>query len=87
MHVVSWDIIKRAILEGGWQIRDPRLANLAMGGKLIWQLYADKNHSVSKIFWMKYLKGGSLRTLPTSNTSLGTTISNLCRKGIDNFNQ
>ena len=63
MHLVSWDILKRPLSEGGLQIRDPGLANLAMGGKLIWKLFVDKKHPVSKIFWMKYLKGGSLRNL------------------------
>ena len=53
MHLVSWYILKRPILEGGLQIRDPRLANLAMGGKLIWKLDADKNRPVSKIFRKK----------------------------------
>ena len=74
MHLVSWDILKRPITEGGLQIRDPGLENLALGGKIIWQLYADKNHLVSKIFWMKYLKGGTLRNLKTSNIPTGTTI-------------
>ena len=50
-------------MEGGLQICDTRMANLDLGGKIIWQLYADKNHLVSKIFWMKYHKGGSLRNL------------------------
>ena len=86
MHLVSSDIIKRPISEGGLQIRDPRLANLAMGGKLIWQLYVDKNYHVSNIFRMKYLKGDSLINLTTSNTPTGTTIWNLCRRGIDKFN-
>ena len=36
MHLVSWDILKRPISEGGLQIHDPGLANLALGGKLIW---------------------------------------------------
>ena len=87
MHMVSWDIIKRPILEGGLQIRDPGLANLALGGKLIWQLYVDKKHLFSKIFRMKYLKGSSLRNLTTSSTPIGTTIWNSCRRGIDKFNQ
>ena len=71
--MVSWGIIKIPILEGGLQIHDPGLANLALGGKLFWQLYMDKNHLVSKIFRMKYLKGGSLRNLSTSTTPTGTT--------------
>ena len=87
MHLVSWDILKKPIFEGGLQIRDPSLANLALGGIFLWQLYVDKNHPVSKIFRMKYLKGGSLRNLTSSSTPSGTTIWNLCRKGIDKFNQ
>ena len=35
MHLVSWEILKRPIVEGGLQIRDPSLANLALGGKLL----------------------------------------------------
>ena len=87
MHLVSWDILKRPIPEGELQIRDPGLANLALGGKILWQLYVDKNHHVSKIFRMKYLKGGSLRNLTTFSSPTCTTIWNLCRKGIDKFNQ
>ena len=60
---------------------------MALGGKIIWQLYADKKHPVSKILWMKYLKGGSLRNLNTANIPIGTTIWNLCRRGIDNIQQ
>ena len=74
MHLVSWDILKRPISEGGLRIRDPSMANLELGGKLIWQLYVDNNHLVSLVFGKKYLKGGSLRNLSTSSTLPGTTI-------------
>ena len=67
------------------QIRDPELESLALGGNLIWQLSSNKNHPVSMIFWRKYLKGGSLRNLKSSNIPAGTTIWNLCRRGIDKF--
>ena len=36
MHLASWDILKRPITEGGLQIRDLGLANMDLGGKLIW---------------------------------------------------
>ena len=72
--MVSWDILKRPISEGGLQINDLGLRNLALGGKLIWQLYVNKKHPISKIFRMKCLKGGSMRNLTTSNTPIGTTI-------------
>ena len=87
MHLVSLDILKKPISESGLQIRDLGLANLALGGKFLWQLYVDKNHHVSKIFRMKYLKEGSMRNLTSSSTPSGTIIWNLCRKGIDKFKQ
>ena len=87
MHLVIWDILKRPISEGGLQIHDLDLANWAMGKKLIWKLYVDKNHPVNKIFRMKYLKGGSLRSLTSSSTPVGTTIWKSGKKGIDKFNQ
>ena len=61
MHLVRWEVLKRPISKGGLQIRDLGLAYLEMTGKLIWQLFVDTNHPVSRIFRMKYLKGGSLR--------------------------
>ena len=36
MHLVSWEVLKRPFSEGGLQIRDPGMANLALSGKLIW---------------------------------------------------
>ena len=35
MHLVSWDILKRPTSEGGLEIRDPKLENMVLGGKLI----------------------------------------------------
>ena len=87
MYLVSWDILKIPIFEGILQICDPELVNLALGGKLLWQLYAEKNHPVIKIFRLKYLKGSSLRNLSTSTTPTGTYTQNLCRRGINKFNQ
>ena len=78
MHLVNWETLKRPILEGGLQIQAPELANLALGGKLVWQLFLDKYHPVSMIFWKKYLKGGSLRNIKIANTPTGTTVWNLC---------
>ena len=85
MHLVSWDTLKKPISEGGLQIQDPGLYDLALGGKFLWQLYVDKHHPDIKIFRLKYLKGRSLRKLTSSSTPSGTTIWNLCRKGIDEF--
>ena len=34
-HLVRWDIVKRPMLEGRLNIRDPGLANFALGGKIL----------------------------------------------------
>ena len=78
MNLVNWETLKRPILAGGLQIRDPELANLALGGKLVWQLFLDKHHPVSMIFWKKYLKGGSIRNIKIDNIPIGTSVWNLC---------
>ena len=75
------------MLEGGLQIRDPALANLAMTGKLIWQLFGDPKHPISRIFNMKYLKRGTLRNISAVNTPSGSAIWNSCRKGFEFFCQ
>ena len=41
MHMVKWEIVKRLVIKGGLQIKDPGLPNLAMGGKLLWQLFSN----------------------------------------------
>ena len=85
--MVKWETIKRPIIEGGLQIRAPELAKLALGGKLVWQIFADKNHPVSKLFLMKYLKGGSLRTIKSGKLPTSIVIWNLCRKSINLIQQ
>ena len=87
MHLVSWEVLKRPFSEGGLQIRDPRMTNLALSGKLIWQLFEDKHHLVSHIFRMKYLRGAPLRSISSANTPPGTTIWNSCRKSFGFFTQ
>ena len=72
MHLVKWDIVKRPVLEGGLEIRDPGLVNISMGGKLMWQLFSNRKHLVSQILWKKYLNGGTLINLHVVNTSKGS---------------
>ena len=49
MHLVKWKIVERPVLEGGLQIKDPGMSNIAMGGKLLWQLFSNKKHLVSHL--------------------------------------
>ena len=87
LHLVKWDIVKRPVPEGGLQIRDSGLVNLAMGGKLLWQLFSDKKHLINQIFQKKNLKGGTLRNIHITNTPKGSITWNLCRKGLEFFTQ
>ena len=87
---IIWSIgrlLKDLLLKAELQIRDLELAKLALGGKLVWQIFADKNHPVSKLFSMKYLKGESLRTIKSEKLPTGTAIWNLCRKSINLIQQ
>ena len=58
-----------------------------MGCKLLWQLFSNKKHVVSHLFWKKYLQGGTLRNIQFANTPKGSNIWNLCRKGLNLFVQ
>ena len=62
-YLVKWDTIKQPLAEGGLQIRDYGLMNMATGGKILWNLYSNNRHLVSIILRKKYLKGASLRNL------------------------
>jgi hypothetical protein len=44
LHLISWDKIKKPLLEGSLQFRDVATQNLAMGGKILWLLVSrEKN--------------------------------------------
>ena len=62
IHIVKWDITKRPMLEGGLNIRDPSMANFALGGKILWNLYSNGSHPVSHLLRQKYLNGSSEKT-------------------------
>lgn len=64
-HLVNWDIIKHPKNKGGLQIRDPGLVNTALGDKILWQLFSNQNHPISRLLRKKYL---SLRNLQVDNT-------------------
>lgn len=77
--------MKRPKLEGGLQISDPSLANIALGGKILWQLYSNKHHPVNQLLQNKYFKGASLRSLQVDRVTKGTPLWDLCRKGLATF--
>jgi hypothetical protein len=54
LHLVSWDKIKKPLLEGGLQIRDVATQNLAMGDKIMWHLVSGKVSWSKQVLCKKY---------------------------------
>eukprot|EP00253_Pinus_taeda_P002659 PITA_02659 len=70
--VVKWSKVILSIEKGGLGIRVPRLANIAMGFKLIWRILIEKGSWWTDIIKKKYLNG------PNSNILLETIIDRHC---------
>ena len=79
-HLVKWDNVKLPLDDGGLWIRDPKLASLALGGKIPWKLHTDNKHPVSRILRLKYMKGESLCSLQEIYYQNGTVTWNLCKR-------
>eukprot|EP00253_Pinus_taeda_P007380 PITA_07380 len=80
LHLVNWETVKKPIDEGGLQIRDPALANLALGSKILWKMFKEPSHPVSLILRSKYTNSNDLRTLHLEYTANCTLLWKLCYK-------
>lgn len=61
--LVKWDKVTLPIEKGGLGIRVPRLANLAMGFKLIWRIITEQGTWWAEILKKKYLSGSNSNIL------------------------
>jgi hypothetical protein len=78
IHLVSWDKVKAPKREGGLQIRDVSMQNLAMGGKILWSMINGKASWSTKALWKKYFLGHKERCLDwPPMTMKGSPIFNL----------
>jgi len=80
-HLVSWNIVKKIISEGGLQVRDLGLANLALGGKVLWKIFSNQRHLVSQVLIKKYMHGLSIKNMEEGASHKGTTLWKLCSQG------
>eukprot|EP00253_Pinus_taeda_P019238 PITA_19238 len=80
IHLVKWDVVKKTQADGGLQIRDPALINLALGGKILWKLLHEPTHPVSEILRTKYRPNINLSNLQNANTANSTQVWKLCCK-------
>lgn len=87
LHLVNWDTVKKPIDEGGLQIRDPSLVNLALGSKILWKMIKEPLHPVSAILRSKYTNKPDFRILQLGYTTNSTLLWKLCFKSSNLFNR
>ena len=86
LHLVSWDKVLKPKMEGGLQIRDVSTQNLAMGGKILWNMISGKKTWSKQILKKKYFKGDRERCLEKdTKVQKGSPIFLLCKKAIPYF--
>ena len=86
LHLVSWDKVTKSKMEGGLQIRDVATQNLAMGGKILWNMIIGKRTWSKKIIRKKHFTGDKERCLekPTK-VQKGSLIFSLCKRTLPYF--
>jgi hypothetical protein len=62
-HLISWSIVRAPKMHGGLGILDPRLMNLALGGKILWRIVTRKYDWWKKVLVKKYFTGPRKRCL------------------------
>jgi hypothetical protein len=85
IHLVNWEVVKKPMAEGGLQIRDPTLANLTLGGKILWTLIHEPTHPVSVTLRAKYGVNKSLSNLQCDSSVNCTQVWKLCCKSSNFF--
>jgi exonuclease III len=86
LHLVRWDKVKKPKMEGGLHIRDVAVHNLAMGGKILWNMITGKRTWSKQILRKKYFIGDKERCLekPTK-VQKGSPIFTLCKRALPYF--
>jgi len=65
--------------EGGLGIREPHLLNLALGAKIVWNLFTHKKEWWAKVIIKKYLQGNHAQNDPENWKGKGSPIWNLIK--------
>jgi hypothetical protein len=83
IHLVKWDTVKTPKMEGGLNIRDVESHNIAMGGKMLWNMITGKRSWSKQLLRKKYFLGSRDRCLekPTK-TRKGSPIFHLCQRAM-----
>jgi len=60
MHMVGWEKITKSKKNGGLGVRIVRKQNIALLGKLVWDMFKPSNHLWSQILSTRYLQGSNI---------------------------
>lgn len=85
LHLVNWETVKKPIDDGGLDIRDPSLVNLALGSKILWKILKEPSHPVSLSLRTKYTNTADLRNLHLEDTANCTLLWKLCLRSNKKF--
>jgi hypothetical protein len=72
--------------EGGLQIKDMQMQNLALGAKILWNLITGSISWSKRALWRKYFRGPRKKCLSNpTRTGKGSPIFSLCQKALPAF--
>jgi len=60
MNMVGWEKITKSKKNGGLGVRIARKQNIALLGKLVWDMFKPSNHLLSQILSARYLHGSNI---------------------------
>eukprot|EP00253_Pinus_taeda_P031988 PITA_31988 len=84
--LVKWSKVILPLAKGGLGIRVPRLANMAMGFKLIWRILSERGAWWTEIIKRKYLNGANSNILTESIIDRQSTpVWKLIKKSLPQF--
>ena len=83
LPLVSWDKVAKPLMQGGLQIRQLAVQNLALGAKILWNIISGKPTWCKSALWKKYFTGSRLRCLNNSSrVRKGSTILPIVLKAL-----
>jgi hypothetical protein len=86
LHLVKWGKLTKPFLEGGLQIKDMQMQNLALGAKILWNLITGTVSWSKRALWKKYFRGPRKKCLSNpTRPGKGSPIFSLCQKALPAF--
>ena len=86
LHLVKWEKAIKPYMEGGLNLKNTKMQNLALGAKILWKMITGKLTWSKKALWRKYFRGPRDRCLELPSKEVKSSPSfALCKKVIPLF--